>query len=128
MRSTLAASQQLTSVCPPPMRFKNKLLPGAVELGQNVVEQQHRRLAGLGEEYLPLGELQGERRRACLSLGGIAPRVRAVDGDQKIVLMRADETETALDLRAAQLALPFETASYISRSAAAGSSTAETVV
>ena len=56
-------------------------------------------------EDLPLGELERQRRRACLPLRGERARRLAVDVDEQIVLVCAGETLAAVELGAAVLLL-----------------------
>ena len=47
---------------------EDKFLPPRIELGEHVVEQQDRILAGLFQKNLAFGQFEGERRRPCLTL------------------------------------------------------------
>ena len=55
----------------PPDAVEDEGLPPGVQLGEDVVQQQDGPLPCLLLEDLPLGQLEGQRRRPGLSLGGV---------------------------------------------------------
>ena len=80
---------------------EHERLPLRVELREHVVEHKHGVFVKLVVEDLPLGELERQRRRACLPLRGERARRLTVDVDEQIVLVRAREALSAVKLRAA---------------------------
>src|SRR5690242_6335443 len=70
--------------------------PG-VELGEHVVEDQHRVLAALAEQR-EAGQPQRERQRPGLPVAGVAAGRHAADRQLELVPVRADQADAALKL------------------------------
>ena len=77
--------------------------PAGVELGQHVVEHQHRRRAGpLGDQAVG-AEPQRQRQRALLALRRVGARRQAVDRQRQLVAVRADGRHAAAHVGVAGL-------------------------
>ena len=66
-------------------RLEQGLAAPGVELGEHVVEQQHRRLPASAATTLVGGQPQGQGQRPLLALGGVGPGRQAVDGQVEVV-------------------------------------------
>ena len=62
----------------------------AVELGEDVVEDQHR-IAAVGPEQVVGGQPQRERERPRLAVAGVAARGQLAEAEDQVVAVRADE-------------------------------------
>ena len=78
---------------------QHKVLPPGVQLGQNIVQQQHRLLAPLSAHQLPLRQLQADGRRPGLTLRAVGLQVNAGEGHGKVILVGAGETLGGFQLR-----------------------------
>ena len=72
---------------------QHKFLPPGVQLTEHIIQQQHRILPGGVFVDFPLRQLQRQRRRPGLALGGVALGVPSVNGDQKVILMGPGQTQ-----------------------------------
>lgn len=98
-----------------------------VQLGEHVIQQQHRPLAGLLKKDFPLSQLQGEGRRAGLTLGAVGLGRVPVDLHCQVVLMGAGQTLTAVQLRLPMGLLVLQQLGQMVLAPARGSVTVETV-
>ena len=62
-----------------------------VELGQRIVEQEHRRAADRPRHRPHLGQAQGERHQPLLAARAVEAQVAPVHLDQQVVAVRADQ-------------------------------------
>ena len=71
-----------------------------VELGKDVVEQQHRvaRRTGIGPQQLETAQPQRQRGRPRLAVAGVAAHRQLTDGQVDVVAVRSDEVHPALEL------------------------------
>ena len=78
---------------------EDEILPQRVQLGEHVVQQQYRLLAGILPENVPLGQLEADRAGPGLALGAEGLDGQAVDGGLEIVLVRPGKALHGLQLR-----------------------------
>jgi hypothetical protein len=80
-----------------------KAVPAArVELGEDVIEDQHRVLAA-GPEQVEAGQAERERERPGLAVAGVAARRQAANAELKLVAVRASEADAPVKLARADL-------------------------
>ena len=77
---------------------QHKVLPARVQLGQHIVQQQHGDFPGLAGHKLPLGQLQADGSGTGLALGTVGFQGHTGKGYIKIILVRACQALTALQL------------------------------
>ena len=68
-----------------------------VELGEHVVQDQHRVLATLPQQ-VEAGQPQRERERPGLAVAGVAAGGQRADGQLELVAVRADQADAAVEL------------------------------
>ena len=78
---------------------QHKVLPPGVQLGQNIVQQQHRLLAPLSAHQLPLRQLQADGCRPGLTLRAVGLQVNAGESNGKVILVGAGEALGGFQLR-----------------------------
>jgi hypothetical protein len=74
---------------------QQRVAPIRVELGEHVVEQQHRRGGGSPRHHLVGGQPQGQREGPLLALGGVGAGREPVEAEVEIVAVGADGGHTA---------------------------------
>ena len=67
----------------------------AVELGEDIVEHQHRVLAASAQQLVS-GEPQGEGHRPGLAVAGVAAGRQPADAELQLVAVRADQADCPL--------------------------------
>ena len=72
-----------------------------VQLGEHVVEEQQRRLAGRVGDQAVGGELQRQCQAALLALGGVRAGREPVEHDAELVAVRTDERDRPGEVRVA---------------------------
>ena len=88
------------SVGDPPDEVRS---PVGIELREDVVEQEQRRAAVLGGQQVELGELEGEDRGPLLAARREPRHVAAVEAEDEVVAVRADERRAVPDLLVGRL-------------------------
>ena len=97
------AAAVVITTCPAGRCCEQRRRPAGVELGQHVVEHEHRRRPGaLGDQPVG-GEPQRQRQRALLALRGVGARRQPVDRQRQLVAVRPDRRHAAPDVGVARL-------------------------
>ena len=71
--------------------------PRGVELAHHVVEQQQRRRAALGREFLALGQQQREQAEPVLAARAVRAQLAALAAQREVVAVRAVTGEAAVE-------------------------------
>ena len=79
-------------------RLEQHALPPLVQLGEHIVEQQHRRFPAQPLDDLQLRELQAQHNRALLPLRAVYAHIAAVEHHHHIVAVRADRGAAAVNI------------------------------